>query len=76
MTATKPSLRIPDVLKRAWLDPFLTKSDFARKQADSIAAAASLGYITTRTGAAQFERCWAITPAGLGHLWIALGLDE
>lgn len=76
MIATKPSLNLPDVLRRSWTEPFTTRSDFARTHADSVAACASLGYITTRLSVAHFGRCWVITPAGLSHLWIAEGLDE
>lgn len=64
------------MLRRAWLEPFSVKSDYARAAAPSIAAAASLGFLTTRQGPAEFGRVWLITPAGIANLWLTLGLDE
>ena len=64
------------MLRRAWQEPFSVKSDFARSLAPTIAAAASLGFITSRQGPAEFGRVWLITPAGLANLWLTLGLDE
>jgi hypothetical protein len=69
-------LHIPDVVAQAWLQPFSTKGDYARSHAISVAAAASLGFITSRFGAANFGRSWVVTPAGLTHLWFIRGLDE
>lgn len=64
------------MLRRAWLEPFSVKSDFARTAALGVAAASSLGFITTRQGPADFGRHWLITPAGLANLWLTLDLDE
>lgn len=64
------------MLRRAWAAPFATRSDFARVNAESVAASASMGWITNRTGVAQFERQWRITPSGLSHLWTIEGFDE
>lgn len=56
--------------------PFATRSDFSRANADSVAAAASLGYLTTQVGPALFERIWLITPAGLANLWSINNLED
>lgn len=56
------------VLRRAWLQGFRTKSDFARMMADEVAIAASLGLITTKIGAKRFDRSWHITRKGLSFL--------
>ena len=69
-------INVPEVLRRAWVRPFATRSDFARAHADSVAAAASLGYLTTQVGPALFERVWLITPAGLAHLWSINNLED
>ena len=59
---------IDDILRRAWLQGFRTKSDFARLHADGVAVAASLGLITTKIGAERFDRSWHITKRGLTFL--------
>lgn len=59
---------IDPVLRRAWLQGFRTKSDFARLHADEVAIAASLGLITTKIGAHRFDRNWHITRKGLTFL--------
>lgn len=67
---------LPAVLRRCWSDPPATRGNFARENAESIAAAASMGWITTRIGVSEFIRNWRITPAGLSHLWALEALDE
>jgi hypothetical protein len=44
------------------------KSDFARKEADIFAMAASLQLITTKVGAQRFANAWHITTKGLTWL--------
>jgi hypothetical protein len=44
------------------------KSDFARKEADIIAMAASLHLITTKVGTNRFAKTWHITTKGLAWL--------
>lgn len=56
------------VLKRAWLNPFRTKSNYARQYANEIAIAASLGLITTKVGKDKFDRMWRITRKGLDYV--------
>jgi len=75
-TDERPGLDIPAVLRRCWERPFHTRADFARAHADSVAAAASLGYLTTQTGPASFDRLWRLTPSGLAHLWLLEGLEQ
>jgi hypothetical protein len=44
------------------------KSDFARREADIIAMAASLQLITTKVGNQRFANTWHITSKGLHWL--------
>lgn len=60
--------RVNAVLKKAWLEGFRTKSNFAREFADEVAIAASLGLITTKIGKDHFDKTWHITRKGLDHL--------
>ena len=60
--------RVNLVLRRAWLEGFRTKSNFAREFADEVAIAASLGLITTKIGKDSFDKTWHITRKGLDHL--------
>ncbi len=59
------------VVEKAWTAPFRTKSDFARENADAVAAAASRGLITTSVNATDHGRDWLVTPDGLASLWAA-----
>jgi hypothetical protein len=52
------------VLERAWEGGFSTRSDFARRNAEEVAAAACLGLITTRQTNSSYGRSWRITPSG------------
>jgi hypothetical protein len=64
---TDPEVRW--VLRRAWLDQFSTRSDFARTNAEAIALAALHGLITTEVGGNEvFGNTWRITYRGLQHL--------
>lgn len=60
--------RIKVVLRRAWLQGFRTKSNFAREYADEVAIAASLGLISTKIGKDQFDKTWHITRKGLDYV--------
>lgn len=57
------------IVEKAWREPFTTKSDFARENANDVAAAASLGYITTALNGddtmADFSNAWLVTAKGL-----------
>lgn len=59
---------IDTVLRKAWLQGFRTKSDFARQFANEVAIAASLGMISTKIGAERFDKAWHITRKGLTFL--------
>ena len=61
------------VLEQALIQPFKTKSNFARDNADLIAAAASECFITTRIASGQYTRQWSLTPLGLSHLYAMKG---
>jgi len=56
------------VIKTCWLSQVTTKSDFARSEANAIAAAASEGFLTTRIGEDRYTRYWLPTPVGLEFL--------
>lgn len=66
MTPTDKNLRA--VLEKAWRGGFTTKSDFARRFANQVAVAASLGYITTQVRGFSFGSTWLITKDGLSIL--------
>lgn len=61
--------KLTEVLTRAWRDPFSTRSDFARYNADWIAVAASRGFLTNLCGPTAYGRRWLITPRGLAGLF-------
>ncbi len=52
------------VLEHAWRDGFTTRCDYARKNAEAVAAAACLGLITTRMTDNAYGCKWHITPRG------------
>lgn len=60
--------RLISILSTAWQSPFTTKANIAREYADEIAAAASLGYLTTQQDQTHFGRTWLITSLGLNKL--------
>lgn len=60
--------RLYKVLKACWREAVRVKSDYARKEADIIAMAASLQLITTKIGAQRFAKTWHITSKGLTWL--------
>lgn len=60
--------QIKVVLRRAWLQGFRTKSNFAREYADQVAIAASVGLISTKIGKDQFDKTWHITRKGMDFL--------
>lgn len=61
-------VKVDTVLRRAWLQGFRTKSNFAREFADEVAVAASLGLISTKIGKDKFDRTWHITRKGLDYI--------
>lgn len=65
-----------DVLTEAWKRGFTVQSNFAREQAEVVAMAASLGFITTRVMPTVFSRNWQITSIGLSWLESQVGLSE
>jgi hypothetical protein len=56
------------VLTRAWVSPFETRSNFARENAEAIAAAAQSGFVSTYTSDGTFGSTWHITLRGMQHL--------
>lgn len=65
---TKDMIYLDQVVRKAWLEGFRTKSNFARLRANEVAIAASLGLITTKIGKEQFDKTWHITRKGLSLL--------
>ena len=61
--------QLTNVVREAWLRPYSTKSNFAKYEADWIAAAASLGLLTTRVSPNRVGRTWRVTPRGLSLLF-------
>ena len=68
MGSVQSALTLVEVLTRAWMAPFKTKSDFARMNADVVAMAASDGFITTRIATGLYGPRWLITAKGIAHL--------
>jgi hypothetical protein len=60
--------RLHRTLKACWRENVRVKSDYARKEADIIAMAASLQLITTKIGKQRFAKTWLITSKGLTWL--------
>lgn len=65
MNVTELTRQMVAVCSHAWSAPFTTKSDFAREYADAVAAAASLGMITTCLRQGEYSRHWHVTPLGI-----------
>lgn len=64
------------VLKEAWSTGFTTKGDFARHNADYVAIAACMGWITTRIFPPDlWGSTWQITSKGLAALEELYGID-
>lgn len=63
--------RLIDVVERAWERGFTLDSDFARNHRNEVAAAASLGFITTKTPQG-WSRRWLVTPRGIDFITIPL----
>lgn len=53
---------------KSYASPFSVKSNFARENAGLVAAAASMGYITTEHIDGQFGQSWYVTVDGLKWL--------
>ncbi|USQ99553.1 hypothetical protein [Sphingomonas aerolata] len=58
------------VLQRAWESPFLTRSDFARRNAEEVAISSCRGLLTVRHDQHTWGRVWRITANGLAILEI------
>lgn len=56
---------VQQVLRQAWLEPFSTRSNFARTNAEEIAIAACQHLLTVRHDPLTWGRIWRITAAGL-----------
>jgi hypothetical protein len=57
-----------EVVHQAYLGGFSVSSNFAREKAQEVAAAASIGFISTLEAPDMYGRTWHITGPGLQHL--------
>lgn len=53
------------LLHKIYLKPLAIQSNMARREADVVAMAASMGLITTQTSQHQYGRAWRVTNRGL-----------
>lgn len=60
--------KLKEVLHKTFMFPFKLQSDFARDNAQEVAALASMGYISTYEGPMQFGNKWRVTGIGLDKL--------
>lgn len=63
-------LTVTDVLLRAHDSPFSTRCDLARYEAETVAACAVAGLITTVDYDNKFGNRWRITQKGLDELMV------
>lgn len=61
-------MRVYLVLQRSRVQPFTTKSDFARMAANEVGVCASEGLITTQVGEGRYSNVWMITAEGLKQM--------
>ena len=61
-------MAVADLLHRARVRPFTTKSDIARSAADVVALCASEDLLTTSLPNGHFTNVWMITPDGMAWL--------
>jgi hypothetical protein len=57
-----------EVVREAYLGGFAVSSNFAREKSQEVAAAASIGFISTLEAPDVYGRTWHITGSGLQHL--------
>ena len=62
------AMRVYIVLERSKVNPFTTKSDFARMAANEIGVCASEGLISTKVNDGQYSNVWMITRDGLDQM--------
>lgn len=61
-------LNVYGCVKRARMQPYTTKSDFARAAANEIALAASEGFISTKVDDTTYSNMWMVTHEGLDFM--------
>lgn len=57
-----------EVVREAYVGGFAVSSNFAREKSQEVAAAASIGFISTLEAPDVYGRTWLITGSGLQHL--------
>ncbi len=60
-----PTARLKHLLHQVYIKPMAIQSNVARRDADLVAMAASMGLITTQISSHQFGRDWRVTNKGL-----------
>ena len=60
--------RLHILLQSIYIKPMAIQSNTARRDADVVAMAASMGLITTQITPGTFGRDWRVTSEGLTHL--------
>lgn len=65
--------RLIKVILRAYQNPFSLQSNYARKHANYVGMAASMGLLSTRVFGSVYSNEWRATMKGLGFLSIHLG---
>lgn len=68
--------RLINILINAWKEPFTTKSDLARYEADYVAQACELGLITCRDEENNFTNVWKLTALGTVALFKTKNMDH
>ena len=61
-------MKLIEVLQEAYLRPFSLQSDYARRNAQTVAKLASLKLITTQESPGVHGKLWRITLTGLQRL--------
>ena len=62
------AMRVYIVLERSKVNPFTTKSDFARMAANEVGICASEGLISTKVNEGQHSNVWMVTREGLDQM--------
>lgn len=68
LTELKHQERMYHVVHAAYLKPFRIKSNFAREYCQEVAAAASIGLISTIESPMVYAHNWRITGTGLDYI--------
>lgn len=59
---------ITELVEKAWKQPFTTRCDYARTNAELVAAASCEGFITVKNPNGTYMRRWHVTAKGLAFI--------